>query len=61
MLQNHVTIYYPHQILLFLCIYYQNHHKRAISRDTWNLLLEFSNMIEDDMSNYDEEGNISNF
>ena len=34
----------------------QEHHREAISRDTWNLLLEFTLTIDENFSNYDEEG-----
>lgn len=31
-------------------------HNRAISKDTWSLLLEFVKQVNDQMSNYDAEG-----
>ena len=38
------------------CEFLREHHRKAISRDTWNLLLEFTLTIDENFSNYDEEG-----
>ncbi|KAG7675062.1 hypothetical protein Ndes2526B_g07910 [Nannochloris sp. 'desiccata'] len=38
------------------CRYLEEHHKRAVSKDTWVQLLDFINNISNDFSNYDENG-----
>lgn len=34
----------------------QNQYKRAVSKDTWTLLLDFSRTVNSEMTNYDSEG-----
>lgn len=38
------------------CEFLQNHHKRAISKDTWSQLLDFVNCMDDKFSAYDPNG-----
>ncbi|XP_076939139.1 uncharacterized protein LOC143607653 [Bidens hawaiensis] len=38
------------------CHFLQTKHNKAISRDTWSLLLEFATGVDPGLSNYDAEG-----
>lgn len=38
------------------CEYLQEHHKRAVSRDTWNQLYDFMMTIKPNFSNFDDAG-----
>eukprot|EP00245_Coleochaete_scutata_P003294 TRINITY_DN1480_c0_g1_i1.p1 TRINITY_DN1480_c0_g1~~TRINITY_DN1480_c0_g1_i1.p1 ORF type:complete len:260 (-),score=49.30 TRINITY_DN1480_c0_g1_i1:41-820(-) len=38
------------------CLFLQEKHNKAISRDTWAQLLEFSRTIDPSLTNYDPEG-----
>jgi len=46
----------PWNLIDSWCEFLQKNHNRAISKDTWTQLLDFVNVIDDDFSNFDENG-----
>ena len=38
------------------CAYLRQHHKRAVSKDTWTQLLDFMCNVDEDFSSFDENG-----
>ena len=51
-----ILLGYHFKHLAMWSVFLQEHYKHAISRDTWNLLFDFVCLIDDKLSNYDEEG-----
>ncbi|TRY67172.1 hypothetical protein TCAL_03086 [Tigriopus californicus] len=44
------------QFLNIWITFLKENHKRSIPKDTWNLLLDFAQTVDEKMSNYDENG-----
>ena len=45
-----------HGIGSYLCISFQQSKYKVINKDQWCNVLEFSRLIQPDLSNYDEDG-----
>ncbi|CAL8463971.1 g3506 [Coccomyxa elongata] len=46
----------PWPLLDTWCEFLEQHHKRAISRDTWAQLLDFAQAVREDLSNFEDSG-----
>ncbi|EIE18950.1 DUF298-domain-containing protein [Coccomyxa subellipsoidea C-169] len=46
----------PWPLLDAWCAFLEQHHNRAVSRDTWIQLLDFCRAVKEDLSNFEESG-----